>query len=408
MAYQDLTARERITLCHIDFLRDPDFARIGGATQIGKVDLVDRIPTAGTNGADVFYNEQFVLGMSREQLRYLVAHEQVHKLLEHCVSYQEIRKKHPQLSNMAMDYVVNQFVEELGDAAAKRLGKPFVMRPTAPKPLIDPKYQGWSWLEVLEDLLKNPPPPQDSAGGSGAPGGGSGEPLDAHEDGEARTPEEVEELKKQLQDARVQGEMASKRMRGTGDGGAKLGGYIETNTDWRTPMLQFLQEAAEGDEFSRWTPPNKRLLPLGILMPSHYDERAGEIIIAADTSGSMMPYYGRLFGEVGRFLQLVNPAKVTVLWWGDSVEAVQEFAQADYADIKNKLKPVGGGDTTVSCVARWLRAHKRRPQALIYMTDGYIESQYEVPDVPCLWGVIDNSAFRPLKGKVVHIQARSL
>ena len=93
---------------------------------------------------------------------------------------------------------------------------------------------------------------------------------------------------------------------------------------------------------------------------------------------------------------------------GDRVEAVQEFAQADYAGIKDKLKPVGGGGTTVSCVARWLSEHKRRPQALIYMTDGYIESQYVVPDVPCLWGVIDNSAFVPRKGKVVHIQSGSL
>lgn len=395
MAYQDLSAQERITLCHIDFMRDPDFSRIGGATQIGKVIMAEGLLTAGTDGADVYYDPEFVMRQSREQLRYVVAHEQVHKLLEHCVSYTDIHKKYPDLSNIAMDYVVNQFVEELGAAAAKRLGKPFVMRCDDPKPLINPKYANWSWLEVLEDLLKNPPPD-------------SPKPLDSHMQGKPRDQKEVESLKKQLQDARVQGEMASKRMRGTGDGGSKLSGYIETDTDWRSPMLQFLQDVADGDEYSRWTPPNKRLLPLGILMPSHYDERAGEIVIAADTSGSMMPYYGQLFGEVGRFLQLVSPAKVTVLWWGDSVEAVQEFAPADYPSIKQKLKPVGGGGTTVSCVARWLRTHKRTPQCVVYLTDGYIESAYETPDVPCLWGVIDNTMFVPRKGKCVHIASRSL
>ena len=43
-------------------------------------------------------------------------------------------------------------------------------------------------------------------------------------------------------------------------------------------------------------------------------------------------------------------------------------------------------------------------KATIMLTDGYIESQYEVPQGNVLWGVVNNSQFVPRRGKVLHIQ----
>ena len=202
----------------------------------------------------------------------------------------------------------------------------------------------------------------------------------------------------------VQGEIVSKRLRGTGGTGASLSGYAERDTDWRTPMLQFLQENCEGDDLSRWCPPARRFLPLDIIMPSHYTEAAGELVLACDTSGSMMPYYSLIFGEVGRFCQMVKPSKLTVLWWDDAVRAVQTFDPADYETVKDKLQPKGNGGTTVSCVAQYLKKNGIRPQATIYFTDGCIELHYEVAPGPVLWGVVGNPNFVPLRGKLVQIK----
>jgi len=41
---------------------------------------------------------------------------------------------------------------------------------------------------------------------------------------------------------------------------------------------------------------------------------------------------------------------------------------------------------------------------VIYLSDGYIESNYEVSNVgQVLWGIVDNDRFVPSKGKVVRI-----
>lgn len=150
MAYKDLTPRERITAASFDIMKDDEFCLMGGATQIGKTEVRDDVPTAGTNGRDTFYGKDFIMGMTRGQLRYLVAHETAHKMLMHCVEYQAICEKYGQLANMAMDYVVNQMVEDLDG------GRGFVERPIDPAPLIDAKYKDKSFLEVLQDLVKNP------------------------------------------------------------------------------------------------------------------------------------------------------------------------------------------------------------------------------------------------------------
>lgn len=414
MSYRDMPPHERITVLHIDLMRDPEFSRLGAVTQIGKSTPTDKVPTACTNGLDTLYSAKWLMSMTREQARYVVAHENLHKMLQHCTAYVDVCTKYPDLSGLAMDFVVNQLIEDMDN------GRGFVARPTDVPPQIDPKYKGWSWLEVLQDLLKNNPPQEGGKGGSGPSNGGfdkheqaqQGTTDEGDEDGEGEespalsklTPEEVKALQSLMQDAAVQGEIVSKRLRGKGSGGMSLSGYMERDTDWRTPMLQFLQENCEGDDLSRWCPPSKRFLPLDIIMPSHYTESAGELVVACDTSGSMQGYYGLIFGEIGRFCQTVNPSKLHVIWWDDTVQAVQTFTAADYGRIKDLLKPKGCGGTTVSCVAQYMRERRMQPQATIYLTDGYIEPQYEVATGPVLWGVVGNPNFVPLRGKLVNIK----
>ena len=386
-------------------MRDKEFSRIGGMTQIGVVRVDDTVPTAGTNGCDTWYGTAFVMAQTREQMRYVVAHEQFHKGLHHCIGHQDIVKKYPRESNMAMDYVDNSYVEQLDG------GRGFVKRPTKPAPLIDPKYNGMSWLEVLSDLLKQKEQ-QEKSGGGGSAGQGGGETLDEHVqttvgDGEGEMPEEqAAEIAKQVNDAMAQGEMASRRIRGDGAGGASLTGHEQRRTDWRTPLRAFIQETCEGDDLSRWCPPNKRLQPLGILLPSHFTETVGELIIAADTSGSMMHLYPVLFGEVARLLVHVKPAGVRVIWWSDGIEGEQVFGPKDYANMAQLLKPRGCGGTRVSCVAEHIEAQGLKAVAVVYLTDGEIERQYKMPKLPCLWGVFDNPRWMPSAGKVLHINSR--
>lgn len=409
MAFKDLTPRERISAVSFAIMRDPEFCVMGGATQVGNVEITECIPTAATNGRDTYFNAAFIMPMTKEQLTYLVAHETLHKMLMHCVDYDSVCKKYPRESNQAMDYVVNLIIEDLDK------GRKFVQRPTAIPPLINEKYRGMSFLEVLQDLLQNPPPPNPQGGSSGQPGGamdqhipGATEDVDG---GEPMTEAEVKELQTQIQDAVAQGQIMREKMaqqRGEGSGGRIDALNQQRTTDWRTPLRKFIQNNTEGDDQSRFSPPNKRFLPLGVIMPSHFSEAIGEIIIACDTSGSLTSVYSVLMGELCRICQQVQPAKVTVLWWDTKVAASQTFTAKDYAQMGKLLKPAGGGGTTMSCVADWLQDKKLKPKATLFITDGYVEASPRLPPGPLLFGVIDNHSWRPPKGPAVHINSARL
>ena len=400
MSYQSLTPRERISAVNIDLMADPEFSRVGPTTQIGEVYIAgDEVPTARTDGLHAWYNGVWIMGMTRGQLRYLVAHESLHKLLMHCTMYNPEFKKYPNESGQAVDYVVNLMIEDMDG------GRGFVERPTDYPPLIDEKYRGMNCLEVLECLIKDPPPPQSGGGGGSGPPGGA--PLDSHEQ-RTPTPQEQAAEEQMLNDARIQGEITSARIRGESAGSESLKGFEKTETNWVDPMQQFLQEHMEGDDQSRWCPPNKLFRPMGIMLPSHYSEAADDLYVACDTSASMRRYYARVFGEIGRICEQVQPKSVTVIWWDTKVQGVQKFLPVDYSRMDKKLMAVGGGGTRVGVVAEYMRANKIRPKATVMLTDGEIESQYECPPGPLLWGIVGNARFTPLRGKLLRISRESL
>jgi len=121
---------------------------LSGVVYVGDVKIDESCETAGTNGRDVWYAPSFIEPMSRKQLRFLVLHESLHKALHHCSTYADLCKKYPRLCNVAMDYVVNGTIEETDPKHE------FVEHPTSVPPLLDPKFFGWSFVEVLQHLLR--------------------------------------------------------------------------------------------------------------------------------------------------------------------------------------------------------------------------------------------------------------
>ena len=192
MSFDKLTPNQRIQAANIDCMRHPQFSRLAGVIAMGKSETSPAIPTACTNVKDKLYGAEFIGDMTRKQLRYLVLHENFHVALKHCVLpyYVDLFKKHGQLSNMAADYLVNGMIEEL-DPEFK-----FVERPTKVPPLVDAKYEGMSFPQVLHALIqdaKDNPEQQP----------GQGDPMDEHEMSPEELPVEArEKLEKMIDDAK--------------------------------------------------------------------------------------------------------------------------------------------------------------------------------------------------------------
>lgn len=403
--YDRMNAEQRITAVNVDLANNKTFAIMSGVACVGKNEIRDGFPTAATNGRDCIYGREFVMAQNRKQMRYVVLHESFHKALRHCSEYNEICKREPKASNIAMDYVVNSFIEEADPQYQ------FVERPTVPV-LIHPKYFGWSFVQVLRDLLKNAKPVGGGEGDGNEPvgkvfvdpdGNPIGAELDEHIMGEL-TEGELAEAERQIEDAKHQGKILADKLAGKSTGGASLDNIMaKRDTNWREHLRQFISEICEGDEQSRFAPPNKRLLPQGIIMPSHFTEATGEIIVACDTSGSMDGLYPTVFGEIARICENVNPESVRVIWWEFSVVGEQVFKPIDYPNIGKLMKPVGGGGTRVTCVAEHIEEKKLKPKCVIYLTDGYIESDYRLPEFPVLFGAVDNDSFVASRGKTLRI-----
>lgn len=397
MAFKDLSLTDKIVAVHADFMRHSTFCILGGVTQIGKTEVTDAVPTAGTNGIDVYYGREFIADMTRKQLRYLVGHENMHKALHHCSLYTAIADKYPREFAMAIDYVVNWQLESMDDGKEK-----FLERPTAVPPLIDKKYADMSVLEVVRDLLRNqqqnPQSPMDDHTQM-RPGTSDGE-----SDSNTYTPQEMEEIAQKIDDAVRHGEIMQQQLRSQESKGlAPLTGFRDQHTDWRPALRRFMKENGDGDDQSRYAPPNRRLLPLDVLLPSRFTTKAGELLIACDTSGSMHGVYPIVFGEIANIAKSVQPKSVRVLWWDTHVAGEQLFTERDYDQIAKLVKPKGGGGTTVSCVAAYVKEKRIKPKATIMLTDGYIESVYDMVPGPLLWGVVGNSRFVPLRGKALYI-----
>jgi predicted metal-dependent peptidase len=410
-AWEKLSTRDRITAAHLDIMKSSKFALLSGVVCVGEV-IINDMPTAATNGRDCFYGDAFMQQQNRKQVRFVCLHENFHKALRHCVDFLDIRNKFPKLVGLAMDYSINSILLYETDPRGE-----FIEAPAGVKILLDEKYKGMGWIEILKELIKKQKEKKDKGGGQGPDGQpGEGEPedgdqpFDEHIDGEPEmTAEEIDKVGKQIDDALRQGKILMDKLAGKdGSGGALDVLTVQRDTDWRRHLREFIEQVCVGDEYSRFVPMNKRLQASGFLMPSHFSEAIGELIIAGDTSGSMGCVYPVLFGEVAQIVKMVRPDSVRMLWWDTQVAADQKFTPDQYDNIAKILKPAGGGGTSPNCVVQYIRKHGYKAKAIIFLSDGYLDGTYSTMDIPVLWGIIDNRGFRPPQGKVVHIDSLRL
>ena len=137
-----------------------------------------------------------------------------------------------------------------------------------------------------------------------------------------------------------------------------------------------------------------------IYLPSMENETIGELVIAIDTSASIGQKELTEFAtEVVAICDTVTPDRIRILWWDYDVAKEQVFNKDSYQNIKDLLKPDGGGGTRVSCVSEYMVTHKIEPQACIVFTDGYVENDISWNiQSPTLWVVTENKHFKGLPG----------
>ena len=76
-----ITEEQRLQKCVVDIMRHPRYMWSAGVLMLGKLEVVEDIPTARTNGVDVQFGRAFIQSLTDAQLRFVLLHELYHNCL---------------------------------------------------------------------------------------------------------------------------------------------------------------------------------------------------------------------------------------------------------------------------------------------------------------------------------------
>jgi predicted metal-dependent peptidase len=357
-----------------------------GVLSVGKVSFTEDIPTACTNGRDVIYNPEFVKSLDDKELNFVVLHEALHKVYQHMHLWKKLWKDNPMLANMAADYVVNHAIYEADEQSE------IAKRPDSA--LFDLAYKGMTTKQIFEMLKRSSDFVKQQAG------------HDTHdwEGAEQLSDEEVKETAKQIDQALRQGEIIRGKMQGNKN--RSINELLEPKVNWREQLREFVNATCRNKDKTTWKRPHKRFLGQDIYMPSMIGESIGKVVVGIDTSGSIGDKeLSEFLTEVVAICDDVSPSSIELLYWDTQVAGHETYNQGDYKALVQSTKPAGGGGTHVGCVNQYIKDKRIEPEAVIILTDGYVEDDWggSWGCTPTLWAVTSRNNTSP-HGKTIHIQ----
>ena len=345
--------------------------------------LTEDIPTAATNGERVLFNPAFCGELSDEELKFLVAHECMHPMLEHPFRRQErdIRKW-----NQAGDYVINQLLvdEKMGKMPEGGLFDTVIW------------HKGGGTTDGIYKILPKEGPSDDSNGGIGSVGNGGGDPLDQcldAEGGQAETEQKAAEWKVRVAQAAQAAKMMGKMSAGLE---RFVGTVLKAKIDWREVLKSFVEKCK--DDTRSWARPNRRFLAQGLYLPTSSGEAIGELVVAVDCSGSIgQDELDQFAAEVLTIKEDSNPSCIHVIYFDHKVSHYEKFTRDDELHIE----PHGGGGTAFSPVFAYIEEHGIDPIACVFLTDLYCDDYGDEPPYPVLWIATDKDKTDAPFGEVV-------
>ena len=325
----------------------------------------DRLPTAATDGENLFFNAAFMDGRTQQDRRFILAHEVWHCALGHF--RRQLGRDH-QRWNRACDYEINQLLEEmLGHCPSDAL--------------YDKVFYGQSAETIYEKLEADPARNQ-------------GNPLDEHDiiaahampagvkidpDFCPRTPQPSDgDTWRQRLIATAQ---QCQRGYGTLPGNLRL--YLDRirkpTVHWRTRMLRFLQKVPEGGH--EWLPPNRRHVHRGLYLPRRRGEMLN-IAVAIDASGSCIHQVPQFLSELYAILKSFDRVTLRVLTFDTEIRREEVLTERDIHRLRDWSVDAGGG---TSFIPVFERLRKQPPQALVMLTDGFGSMPDWKPGYSVLW-----------------------
>jgi len=397
-----------------------------------------KIDTLQFDGQTIFYNVDYLSGLTLQEQLFVVAHEVNHGALGHLWRRSN---RAPEEWNVACDYVANAVLVKakvgtppkgiLYDSQYDSMFSEQVFSKRAAQK-VEEQHQEKKSNDAQEqqsgsgEQEENEPGEEDegsegsgdqegsgeegeSSEGTGGAGEGQSEPQDqildsptgdfvdgAMDEADGKTEEEWQVATEQAMRAAI----AAGSLPGGVEGSVLQA--REPRVDWVSELREFVQHVVPSDY--SWTTPDRRFVSGGLYLPGQSKNNLGVLAIAVDVSGSTMAMIPDFAKEVGGIISEARPERVYVIYCDAAVRRVDEFTPDDF-DMQ--LHPLGFGGTRFTPVWDYVRDNGIDVQAMVYLTDLECGDEKNIandPGYPMLWCCPDYTRNKQVAfGQVVSI-----
>lgn len=356
--------------------RAPFFAALA---LFARMRIREDIPTAATDGQDVFWNPEFLRKLTPAELSGVLLHEVLHAALLHVVRRGE---RDPVLWNIAADIVVNGMIAAEAQRGGGGVGQVTLALPQGA--LRDEKLEKFSVEEVYELIQKDGRTLKLAEAWRDlleAFGGGDNEARRAEMEAHWRA---AHAQARTLMRASGRGDLPAELLR-------ELSALEPAQLDWRSRLWRFMVRTP-----TDFTGFDRRFIGRGLYLEA-LDGESLRVYVGIDTSGSINnKELAQFVGEVQGIL-CAYPHIACDLFYVDAA-AYGPYPLTTGTDVNSFPKPVGGGGTDFRPFFDAVEKQERNggsPYSLlgqtetlcIYLTDGYGAFPGPAPDYPTLWVV---------------------
>ena len=327
----------------------------------------DKITTACTNGKSILWSPDFIDTCSEDETVGLVCHEILHVLFMHCMPMTD---KNPVLANIAMDFVINEVVQ---NECHYQLPKGGIVP--------EDRFKNMTWQQVYAIIEQEDQYQKMAADPT------IGDLFDHIDQNGEMSDAEKSELKADIEQMATQAaEEASKKQ-------GKIPGQLQELIDTiRAPKVvwqEVLENTLRGNnpDDQTWRKPNRKMLSAyDLYMPSPEYHGMGNIVCGLDSSGSVSRRMLETFlSELNSVSQTCSYESLTILYNDSGVSSATTFYPGD--DI-TELHVTGRGGTCFKPVFEYVEEKGLEIDQMIYLSDMEVSDHNfpsEAPYYPVLW-----------------------
>lgn len=181
----------------------------------------------------------------------------------------------------------------------------------------------------------------------------------------------------------------------------------ESKVNWKVVLNDFIKAVHDKYDFS-FVPPDRRFSAGDFILPSYAEltsEKVENLWFLIDTSGSISTEELTLaMGEVKSAIEQFTYLSGKISFFDTEVSEPVSF---DSVDTLSEVTPIGGGGTSFRCIFKYMKEYfeDELPTAVIVLTDGYASypAESNALDVPVLWIISGRNEEDAPWGVTIHI-----